>query len=83
MSDNRREVSGSVQARFRSFLKVSTPPFRVKLGINLATNESVAIKIMNQRVDEGSLARGTDSRPVEQFLNELRMSLEARHRNIV
>jgi hypothetical protein len=35
---------------------------RVKMGINLATNQRVAIKIMNQKIDEGQLERAYEEK---------------------
>jgi len=32
------------------------------MGINLATNQRVAIKIMNQKIDEGQLERAYEER---------------------
>jgi len=39
------------------------------LGINLATNERVAIKIMNQKIGEGEFERGYEEKVLEMFLN--------------
>jgi hypothetical protein len=58
-------------------------PLRVKMGINLATNQRVAIKIMNQKIDETEQERGYEENVLEMFLNEVKMSFEAKHRNIV
>ncbi len=55
----------------------------MKLAINLATNERVAIKLMNHRIDETSLDHPQDQRVLEVFLNEVRMASMARHRNVV
>lgn len=53
------------------------------MAINLATNQRVAIKIMNQKIEESELERGFEEKVLEMFLNELKMSFEAKHRNIV
>lgn len=53
------------------------------MGINLQTNERVAIKIMNQKIGEAELERGYEQKVLEMFLNEVKMSFEAKHRNIV
>jgi hypothetical protein len=55
----------------------------VKLAINLATNERVAIKVMNHKIDEATLDRPQEQRVLEIFLNEVRMAFQARHRNVV
>lgn len=39
------------------------------MGINLVTNQRVAIKIMNQKIDEGQLERGYEEKVLEMFLN--------------
>ena len=75
MPDHRREVSGALQARLRSLLQVRLSPPRVKLAINLTTNERVAIKIMNQKIDEAESDRAYEEKALELFLNELQMSL--------
>lgn len=51
VSDNRREVPGGVQVGFRSFLKVFGLRVRVRMAINMATNERVAVKILNEKIE--------------------------------
>jgi hypothetical protein len=53
------------------------------MAINLVTNQRVAIKIMNQKIEEAECERGYEQEVLKMFLNEVRMSHEARHRNIV
>jgi predicted SPOUT superfamily RNA methylase MTH1 len=53
------------------------------MAIDLATNQRVAIKIMNQKIEEDEWERGYEERVLEMFLNEVKMSHEAKHRNIV
>ena len=53
------------------------------MAINLATNQRVAIKIMNQKIEEADSECGYEQQVLQMFLNEVRMSHEARHRNIV
>jgi hypothetical protein len=43
----------------------------------------VAIKIMNHRIDEAELDRSYEEKILDMFLNEVKMSLEARHRSVV
>jgi len=52
------EIQSSAQTRIRKILLVILLLSRVKMGINLATNQRVAIKIMNQKIDEIELERG-------------------------
>jgi serine/threonine protein kinase len=55
----------------------------VKLGIRLATNQRVAIKIMNHRLDHPEPDRPSDDKVVELFLNEVKLASEARHPHVV
>lgn len=83
MPHNRREVQSSLQVGFREILQVSLRLGRVKMAINLVTNERVAIKIMNQKIDEADVERGYEEKVLEMFLNEVKMTFEAKHKNIV
>ena len=44
------------------------------MGINIVTNQRVAIKIMNQQIEEPQAERGYEQEVLKQFLNEVRMS---------
>lgn len=39
------------------------------MAINLVTNERVAIKIMNQKIEEAEAERGYEEKVLEMFLN--------------
>ena len=65
------------------FQSTHTINVRVKMAINLATNQRVAIKIMNQKIDEAEMERGYEDNVLQMFLNEIKMSHEARHKHII
>jgi hypothetical protein len=53
------------------------------MAINLATNQRVAVKILNEKIEEADTVRGYEQKVLDMFLNEVKMSVEAKHRNIV
>jgi serine/threonine protein kinase len=53
------------------------------MGICLATNARVAIKIMNEREEGDAELRQRDPSAVRLFLNEIRICAKAHHRNII
>lgn len=53
------------------------------MAINMITNQRVAIKIMNQKIQQAECERGYELQTLKQFLNEIKMSHDAHHRNIV
>ena len=71
---HRREVQGGLQTGVRKVLEVRLGLGRVKMAINLATNQRVAIKIMNQKIEEADCERGYEQQVLQMFLNEVRMS---------
>lgn len=53
------------------------------MAIDLTTNQRVAIKIMNQKISEAECERGYEQEVLKMFLNEVNMSHQAKHRNVV
>lgn len=47
VSDNRLKIPSAIQTGFRSVFQVRLKGARVKMAINLTTNQRVAIKILN------------------------------------
>ena len=53
------------------------------MGLSLATNQRVAIKIMNEKLTDGPEKKTHEIKVVESFLNEIKMCAKSRHRNII
>ena len=58
MPGDRREVPSDVQIGPRTFQQVRMSRGRVKMAMNMLTNQRVAIKIMNQKISEADCERG-------------------------
>ena len=53
------------------------------MAVDLATNERVAIKIMNEKEGEDCRHKQYDSKLLKLFLNEIEMCLKAHHRGVI
>ena len=53
------------------------------MAIDLATNQRVALKIMNEKESEDSRVKQYDSKLLKSFLNEIQLCAKARHRSII
>lgn len=65
------------------FSKYLFNPLRVRMAIDLATNQRVAIKIMNEKESEDLRFKQYDSKLLKSFLNEIHMCAKARHRSVI
>lgn len=53
------------------------------MGLNLATNEKVAIKIMNNKIEQKDVQRRYQEKTLSMFLNEVKICVQAKHKNVV
>ena len=56
---------------------------RVRMAIDLATNQRVALKIMNDKETEESKFKQYEPNVLKSFLNEIQLCAKARHHSII